>query len=302
MALTEAMTIGRRQPAARAEQYVPAGPSRAHLERLRAAGVPLNTLGRATGLSQPQVRAILDGSRTRVRPTTAALVQRTRLADVYRRQGGGHVPKIGAVRRVQALMAMGWPRTQLEAAGATSLPRVLSGSGHLISQSKWAQIARIYDQLAMTAGPSTLARRHAEINGYPPPLAWDDDTIDDPRASPQHQLREPDEALIDPVAIERVIHGDRAVGLTQTERLHVVDLLAAAGVSDAAIAQRLGISDRTVLRYRHREDNSDNARGTGPGAVPVKQDQVARPDRGMGVPVPRLVPAPVPATEPRRGR
>ncbi|WP_051913237.1 hypothetical protein [Kutzneria albida] len=45
-------------------------------------------------------------------------------------------------------------------------------------------IAALYDQLSMTCGPHARTRELAEQAGWPPPLAWDDDTIDNPSAQP----------------------------------------------------------------------------------------------------------------------
>jgi len=59
-------------------------------------------------------------------------------------------------------------------------------------------------------------------------------------------------AGIDHVAVERVIAG-QAVELTVPERRHVVELLDRRGATAAQIAERLGVSVRTVVRYRQSE-------------------------------------------------
>jgi hypothetical protein len=43
----------------------------------------------------------------------------------------------------------------------------------------------------MKAGTSWKTRKLAEAEGWAPPLAWDDDTIDDPQAMPQLDAVEP---------------------------------------------------------------------------------------------------------------
>ena len=98
-------------------RYVDAEPTRSRLAELTAAHVTVRALGRACGLSDTGVKAILAGTRTQVQQETATRVARICLRDIYSDQATGHVPKIGAVRRVHALMAMGWSHHQLDAAG-----------------------------------------------------------------------------------------------------------------------------------------------------------------------------------------
>lgn len=60
--------------------------------------------------------------------------------------------------------------------------------------------------------------------------------------------------MIDMVAVRRTLDGDpRGPGLTAREKTLAVGVLAARGTSDPQIADRLGVSDRTVLRWRQRE-------------------------------------------------
>ena len=58
---------------------------------------------------------------------------------------------------------------------------ILSQAGDMVTLDAHDRIADAYDELSMRQGPSVRNRRL----GYPPPLAWDDETIDDPRARPK---------------------------------------------------------------------------------------------------------------------
>lgn len=62
----------------------------------------------------------------------------------------------------------------------------------------------------------------------------------------------PDDGYVDPVAVERVMHGDGRVRLTRRERYVALEELARRGVPDPVIATRVGLSPRTVLRHRRR--------------------------------------------------
>ncbi|PWJ23344.1 hypothetical protein ATK17_3838 [Branchiibius hedensis] len=237
-------------------RYVPADPIRRRLQRFVDADVPVKALARSTGLSAPALQAILSGDRTTVQRRTATRVSGLTLTDVYDQQQSGHVPKVGAVRRVHALMAMGWTKDHIAEAGATSLPRVLSGPGNLITLEKWREIKTVYEELSMTPGPSPATRARARNRGYAPPLAWDDHTIDDPRAEPQTDVSVAAGAeTIDMVAVDRAIaRTGEATSLTPAERTEVVRGMAARGASDRQIGQHLDIVDRTVLRSRQRHN------------------------------------------------
>ena len=244
-----------RDRAAGRARYVDAEPTRARLAELAAAHVPIRALARAAALSDTGVKAILDGSRTHVQQLTAARVAKTSLRGIYAEQPSGHVPRVGAVRRVQALMAMGWSHQELDRAGVPNTARLLTGTGNLVTIQRWREISELYDRLSMTPGPSPQTRGWAKTLGYAPPLAWDEDTIDDPRAQPHGKDEEHSPGqVIDMVAIRRTLDepGTNAA-LTPQEQVIAMRAMAARGRSDAHIGERLGVSDRTVLRWRHRD-------------------------------------------------
>lgn len=56
----------------------------------------------------------------------------------------------------------------------------------------------------------------------------------------------------DEVAIARAASGDLSVRLLPHERVTAVRLLAGRGLSDRAVAARLGLCDRSILRIRAR--------------------------------------------------
>lgn len=107
----------------------------------------------------------------------------------------------GTRRRIQALNAIGWDngrimkRLGMDPYGSRTLFR-----GARVHQNTAAKVARVYDELSMTPGPSVRARLHAQRRGYAPPLAWDDDTIDDPNAVPDLGAPDDDTAWADDVA------------------------------------------------------------------------------------------------------
>lgn len=235
------------------KRYVPAAETRARLQDLVDAQVPLRAIARAARLSDTVVRHLVAGHHDLVQRHTADRVALLALADVYD-QASGNVPSIGATRRVRALMAIGWRKADLQAQGVPS-GQLVTRARAWISVAGWRQTRDVYDRLSMTPGPSQACRDRARSHGYAPPLAWDQDTIDDPRASPQ--MGGGVAGAIDPVAVDRVVAAARAgrvcgtsLRLTQDERLDAIRKLAASGCTDGDIALAVGVSDRTVLRLR----------------------------------------------------
>lgn len=165
------------------------------------------------------------------------------------------VDATGTMRRLRALAALGWT--------ACDLGKRLDGvTGEAVGQiqrrkdrryvylATAQRVAALYDELSMTAPSGWIAKRtraQAAANGWLPPLAYDDDTIDDPAACPN--VSTITARAVDEVAVERAMLGD-PVKLTKTERAEAVRRLTAAGVGAAQIGARLGTTHRTVQRDR----------------------------------------------------
>lgn len=114
-----------------------------------------------------------------------------RAANVYklrRAANGGRplmVDKLGSVRRLQALMALGWPRRELaRIAGyrGDAFALILNSSRRMVTIDTARRIDELFDRLSMTHGPSARTRQIAAERGWPPPLAWND--IDNPAEQP----------------------------------------------------------------------------------------------------------------------
>lgn len=56
---------------------------------------------------------------------------------------------------------------------------------------------------------------------------------------------------VDRIAVQRVVDGDRPLPVLQPQEQRVAfDLMARAGLSDREIAKRLGMAERTAVRWR----------------------------------------------------
>jgi hypothetical protein len=154
------------------------------------------------------------------------------------------VSTLGAKRRVQALQAIGWSMNMLE----TRLGRSRSYLSALMTRDSmtpatFEAIADLYDQLSMTPGTSRRAIGDAKRGGFVPPLAWDD--IDNDEAP---SLGDRDDE-IDEIAVERLMTG-RRVPATWAEIREAARRLSAQGLSDATVAELVGASDRSIIRWR----------------------------------------------------
>lgn len=240
--------------------YVPAHRTRAHLEQLLEV-LALSQVEQRSGVHRTAIRVLLGSmpgrpaSRRITRATEAALLAVA--GDRLGSEQHGLVDGTGTRRRFRALVALGWPirhlsaRTGFSSRTAWMLTRDDIGT-ELIRIHTRDEVRRVYDELSLTIPPAsrvrTRARHLAAAKGWVPPLAFDDDTIDDPDVLPQH-LVVSDTAGVDHVAVERALRGERT-DLTRAERWIAVERLAAQGMSDAQVANRLGVSDKTVLRDR----------------------------------------------------
>lgn len=132
----------------------------------------------------------------------------------------------GTIRRIHALMAIGWTTTQLGQRigyGSTALNQITRCREWVMRETA-DKVRTLYDELSMTPGPSAETRKRAARKGWVPPLAWDDESIDDPRAKPYQPTRElKRDRDIDEVAVYRALLGER-INLTKRERLEVARL------------------------------------------------------------------------------
>lgn len=161
--------------------YVPPDKARTHLAQLRAHGMTEAMIGEH-GLSKFGIRRVEQAPR--IRRTTEAKVLSIPVPNALLHTGAD-VDATGTRRRIQALMALGWPQALI---GAELGVKQRAVSNWLARQYVTARnakaVADLYDRLSMTPGPSEITRSRALARGWVPPLAWDD--IDDPAATPQN--------------------------------------------------------------------------------------------------------------------
>lgn len=168
-----------------APRLVDSAPARAHVEQLLAAGVSFRAISLAAGWRS---RNSLDEALKRDRVNHRTLARILAVTADCDTRSTGYVDATGSRRRLRALSANGWTSRalaqQLGHADHSTVLEVRSGSTLTIRRFTADAVRGLYDRLWDVDGGSARARRHAQRHGWPVPLAWDDDTIDDPTATP----------------------------------------------------------------------------------------------------------------------
>lgn len=171
---------------------VDAEPYRAILNDL-AVTMSWTAIGRLCGYnSHRHVRMIAAGDYSRIGPATAARIRAA--AGKVLTEGGQRVVATGSRRRLQALIAIGYsvPRLVEEIGySGTPMKKLINGDVDAIRADTHGAICDAYRRLHMRPpratdhherGSITRSKNRARLNGWAPPLAWNDiDTDARPR-------------------------------------------------------------------------------------------------------------------------
>jgi hypothetical protein len=181
---------------------VDAQPAREHLGRLIAGGVSLKRCAQLTGVSTATLGYILYGRTERNEPprkrierhvAEAVLAIQPRLELMA---PGRRIPSTGTARRLQALATLGYSTSALGSMLGVARANMdtLMDPSREVTVKKALMVRALYDRLWCTPNnpeewrakiAASRARNAAAARGWAPPMAWDDETIDDPAATPQ---------------------------------------------------------------------------------------------------------------------
>ncbi|MDN5726078.1 MAG: hypothetical protein L0G99_09145 [Propionibacteriales bacterium] len=241
----------------RYDAMVDADLARTHLRELMAGGMGWKRVARAAGLTGSTVYPILYGrGGTDPRPPRKQVtraVHEAIMAVQLDLAPGALVDAIGTQRRLQALMAIGWTGQRLaDRLGLTVANfHTMVQANQVIKRTADAVVV-LYDELwdqtptpttGSEAGAIKRSQRRAKIAGWAPPIAWDDELIDDPVAQPSGHMQGP---------------GRRT--LPRAVLLEDVEWLLSQGEGSAAIPARLGVAASTIEKACHRAGRHDLAR------------------------------------------
>lgn len=191
----------RRRNAYGRSNLIDADPVRAHIRQLMAAGIGLKQVTKHTGINGGVLCKLMYGvpetgrvPSKRILKANAAKILALNPDDPTLLAGGVRVDSTGTRRRLQALVHQGWSVNQLAAHADTDRQR-LDGAlhGRDVTKTTADTVAALYDRLWDTEPPRATrgektayarARNIAAAAGWVGPLAWDDESIDDPAATP----------------------------------------------------------------------------------------------------------------------
>lgn len=184
--------------------WVDAAPVRAHVEHLRSCGLGLRRIAAVAGVERSTLIGLMNGKpgrapASKVRPATAL-----RILDVQptldNLGGAAVIDATGTTRRLRALVAQGWSQAKLGARlGITPNNFTSTINAERVLVRRALAVRGLYDELWNQAPPeethrdkiaASRARNLARSRGWASPLAWDDDSIDDPTARPRGVRRE----------------------------------------------------------------------------------------------------------------
>jgi len=219
----------------------------AHLRELTEAGCALRWIADVAGVCPETVSDLFSGRRRRVYADTAAALLAVRPQRAVRAAAHSEralIPVLGTTRRLRALAAKGHPLYRIaERVGIahSHIRRLASGRQPFVTTPTARAIAQVYDQLWNVDGGSVPTRNRARAAGWVPPLAWDDDTIDNPQAEPL------------PYARRRVRHRADDLSTDAAELLRQ-------GLTRAQAAERLGVTREAIDAAFRRHANPEEAR------------------------------------------
>jgi plasmid maintenance system antidote protein VapI len=211
-----------------------------HVESLRAAGMSLNQIARESGVHARTLQRLGRHASMTGAVAQAILAVRPVAAPVC----AGQVPAVGAMRRVQALAALGWScAAQGRASGIhpATVWDIAAGNRQRITEDTFDKVCALFERWSATPGASRTTVAAARRRGWLPPLAWGD--IDDPAEVPD--LGESDADIVDEVAVELALSGEM-VPLTDAELVAAVHVGVARGVSRERLAELLHVDHRAV--------------------------------------------------------
>jgi hypothetical protein len=258
-----------------ATPMVPAARALAHIERLQAAGMGRARIAQAAGVAHCTVERLFTPHQGTPPRTTIRRDTETRILAVGLDINPARiVDGTGTRRRIQALVACGWTLRAIgERLGYTGTRAPQVRVHQMLTSDVWKRtadrVAAVYDTMWLEQpprGPSAArARALAARRGWVGPLSWDD--IDNPDASPL--VDAPDSGELDEIAVERFMAGtlrDRVGVHASPERAEAVRRLAAYGMTDHEIGQRVGMTATNVSQFRNRRGIPSGASRNGEAA------------------------------------
>ncbi|MFE5290439.1 hypothetical protein ACFRAQ_36295 [Nocardia sp. NPDC056611] len=232
---------------------VPVEMVRPHVEKLLGYGMSHSMIAAAAGCGYEAVRRVAAGERTYLQRRTAdGILSVSHTPHPLQR----YVLAIGAVRRIQALQAIGWAIPEIaHAIGERESVIQKVGDYPKTTYARWRQVADLFEKLSATPGTNLRTRNWAKKHGWAPPLAWEGVDIDHPDHGPVIE-EVPTATAIDEVLFQRILRGEHHGEVKDPERTALLDYAVDHGWSGPKVAQHLNMKlesgDRAIVRHRKK--------------------------------------------------
>jgi len=237
--------------------YVDPTPARCHLAELRKAGMSIRQVARICGLQRSVVQTLArgysaKGPQRRITENTEKAILAVPIPDpvdnpLYRMSAAGAlVDATGTIRRLQALVAWGYPRYYLgrrmgwgDNAGASgNISKLMDATRTThVTAATALKVDSLFRELQLVPGPSTRARNEGAAKGWLLPMDWDEDLLDrvdiDDYGYIENDVLEPD------------------TGKVPFPELYV-EMADELAMTDAEIARKLGIKPESLERQKYR--------------------------------------------------
>ena len=204
---------------------------RNHINTLHSYGLGFSSIAQVAGCNDRTIRFIAEGrNATCYLYVAQGILAVTPIPDPRQ----DWVLRIGATRRIRALRRFGYALPDLDAHLGSGMARsIADGKGPTISYASWEKVKRLYECLSATPGPSGRATAHAVKQGWLSPWDWEAANIDDP--------------LSYPPKVSGPSRGDLKRQAAALDGPHVT-------ADD--LAKKLGVTSRTIVRWRTERRNS----------------------------------------------
>lgn len=171
--------------------FVDAEPARQHVLALIAAGVSRRQIVKLAGIPRSSLGTLLTGKRVgpaeKIWESTANRLLAVEIPGAVHQvaAAGDHMPAVGAIRRLQSLVAAGWPMSTLSrecGMGEAGVSGLLRTRPELITVDKHRRVVEVFARLQLEPGPSLRARNLGRQKRWPLPFQWDEADLDVPDA------------------------------------------------------------------------------------------------------------------------
>lgn len=166
---------------------VDANPARKHVLALLDAGMSRRQICALAGVDRKRIAVLLrpNNPPAYLWPKIAEAFLSVPIPDHPAELAADHdlMDAIGTRRRLQALVAFGWPQAHL----AAKLGVTPGNFGPLLGQdqvtaARHRAVVALFDRLQLQPGPSSRAAAYGLKRRWALPFQWDEDTIDEPEA------------------------------------------------------------------------------------------------------------------------